>query len=110
LSKTSSAKKAARTSARKKLRNKAIMSATKTHIAHAEKLAQSNDAEAAKKEMAIAISVLDKAAKKKVIHPNTAARRKSRLTKKFNKATSAGTGAAKSAGKSTPKTRRKKAD
>ena len=95
MSKTSSAKKAARTSERKKLRNKAILSATKTHIARAEKLAQSNDAEAAQKEMAIAISVLDKAAKKKVIHPNTAARRKSRLVKKLNKATAASAGAGK---------------
>ncbi len=89
MSKSSSAEKAARTSERKRLRNKAILSTTKTHITRAEKLIQNNDTEAAKREIAIAISVLDRAAKKKVIHPNTAARRKSRLTKRFNKATSA---------------------
>ena len=91
MSKTSSAEKATRTAERKKLHNKAIRSATKTHITRVEKLVQSNDAEAAKKEVVVAISALDRAAKRKVIHPNTAARRKSRLMKKVNKAALAST-------------------
>ena len=107
MSKSSSAEKAARTSERKKLRNKATLSTTKTHVTRAEKLIQSNDTEAAQKELAIAISVLDRAAKRKVIHPNTAARRKSRLTKKFNKATPASTGIEKPTSKK--KTRKKAA-
>jgi len=95
LSKSSSAEKAMRTAGRKKLHNKAIRSATKTHITRVEKLIQSNDAEAAKKEAVVAISALDRAAKKKVIHPNTAARRKSRLMKKVNNTAPASTVTAK---------------
>ena len=91
MSKTSSAEKATRTAERANLRNKAIRSATKTHITRVEKLVQSNDAEAAKKEVVVAISALDRAAKRKVIHPNTAARRKSRLMKKVNKTALAST-------------------
>ena len=76
-----------------------MLSATKTHSIRAEKLAQNNDVEAAQKELATALSVLDKAAKKRVIHPNTAARRKSHLTKKFNKVTSANSDTANAASK-----------
>ena len=106
MSKTSSAEKATRTAERKKLHNKAIRSATKTHITRVEKLVQSNDAEAAKKEVVVAISALDRAAKSKVIHPNTAARRKSRLMKKVNKTALASTVTAKPR---TRKTAKKKA-
>jgi small subunit ribosomal protein S20 len=87
LSKSSSAEKATRAAERKRLRNKSIRSATKTHITHVEKLIQSNDSESAQKEAIVAISAIDRAAKKKVIHPNTAARNKSHLMKKLNKAT-----------------------
>ena len=103
MSKTSSAEKATRTAERKKLHNKAIRSATKTHITRVEKLVQSNDAEAAKKEVVVAISALDRAAKRKVIHPNTAARRKSRLMKKVNKTAPASIVPAKTKTKKTAK-------
>ena len=79
-----SAEKAARASERKQLRNKSVRSATKTHLIQAEKLISSNEPEPAREAVTTAISALDKAAKKGVIHPNTAARRKSRLMKKFN--------------------------
>jgi small subunit ribosomal protein S20 len=39
--------------------------------------------------VAVAITSLDKAAEKGVIHPNNAARRKSRLMKKLNEAQAA---------------------
>jgi len=42
--------------------------------------------EAAGEAVVAAVSVLDRAAKKGVIHPNKAARRKSRLMKKLNEA------------------------
>ena len=42
--------------------------------------------EAAGEAVVVAVSVLDRAAKKGVIHPNKAARRKSRLMKKLNEA------------------------
>ena len=81
-----SAEKAARASERKRLRNKSVRSATKTQVSRAEKLISSNEPEPAREAVATAISALDRAAKKGVIHPNTAARRKSRLMKKFNQA------------------------
>jgi small subunit ribosomal protein S20 len=81
-----SAEKAARTAERKRLRNKSLKSATKTHLTRAEKLIASNQLEPAQKAVADTISALDRDAKKGVIHPNTAARRKSRLMKKFNQA------------------------
>ena len=84
--KSTSAQRAARTGERKRLRNRSIKSLTKTHVAKAEKLIHGNESESAKAAVLEAISVLDKAAKKNVIHPNTASRRKSRLMKKFNKA------------------------
>ena len=84
--KSKSAEKAARASERKRLRNKSVRSATKTHVTRAEKLISSNEPEPAQDAVATAISALDRAAKKGVVHPNTAARRKSRLMKKLNQA------------------------
>ncbi|MCJ7516303.1 MAG: 30S ribosomal protein S20 [Dehalococcoidia bacterium] len=84
--KSISAEKAARTSERKRLRNKSLKSATKTRLTRAQKLIVGNQLEPAQQAVADAISGLDRDAKKGVIHPNTAARRKSRLMKKFNKA------------------------
>jgi small subunit ribosomal protein S20 len=82
-----SAKKAARAAERKQLRNKSVKSATKTHLVRAEKLISSNELESAQQAVVAATSALDRAAKKGVIHPNKAARHKSRLMKKFNQAT-----------------------
>jgi len=84
LPRSKSAEKAARAAKRKQLRNKSVRSATKTHLIQAEKLISSNEPEPAREAVTTAISALDKAAKKGVIHPNTAARRKSRLMKKLN--------------------------
>ena len=81
-----SAEKAARGAERKRLRNKSVRSATKTKLTRAEKFISSNQPEPAQEAVAAAISALDRAAQKGVIHPNTAARRKSRLMKKFNQA------------------------
>jgi small subunit ribosomal protein S20 len=86
LPRSTSAQRAARTGERKRLRNRSTKSATKTYVAKAEKLVHDNELEPAQAAVLEAISVLDKAAKKKVIHPNTASRRKSRLMKKLNKA------------------------
>jgi small subunit ribosomal protein S20 len=86
LPKTKTAEKSARSAARKAERNKGIRSNTKSTVTKAEKLVASKKTEEAKTAVVEAISSLDKAAKKKVIHPNTAARKKSRLMKKFNAA------------------------
>ena len=83
---TKSAEKQVRVSERKKLKNKSITSLCKTNITKAEKLILSGDLKAAQEAVAVAITSLDKAAEKGVIHANNAARRKSRLMKKLNEA------------------------
>ena len=83
---TKSAKKEMRASAKRQARNKSVRSLCKTNITKAEKLIFSGELEAAKEAVVIAISSLDKAADKGVIHQNNAARRKSRLMKKLNEA------------------------
>jgi small subunit ribosomal protein S20 len=68
---------------KKRLRNRVVRGSTRTFIAKAHKsLTEGKDesAEAVK----LAISSLDKAAIKGVIHKNNAARRKSRLMKRLN--------------------------
>jgi small subunit ribosomal protein S20 len=95
LPKSVSAEKAARTAQRKHHRNKSLKSATKTRLTRAEKLVAANQLDQAQKAVDDAISGLDRDAKKGVIHLNTAARRKSRLMKKFNQAKLAGTSQSK---------------
>lgn len=81
-----SVQKQVRVAERRRLRNKPIRGLTKTSITKAEKLIFSGELESAQKAVLVAISSLDKAAEKGVIHPNNAARHKSRLVKKLNDA------------------------
>ncbi len=81
-----SAQKQMRVAERRRLRNKSIGTLCKTNITKAERLIFSGELESAQAAVVAAISALDKAAKKGVIHPNNAARRKSRLMKKLNDA------------------------
>ncbi|MGD1119665.1 MAG: 30S ribosomal protein S20 [Dehalococcoidales bacterium] len=81
-----SAQKAARGSVRKQERNTSTRSQVKTDITRAEKLITEGNVEKAREAAVVALSALDKAAGKKVLHSNNAARRKSRLLKKLNKA------------------------
>jgi small subunit ribosomal protein S20 len=85
LSGITSAQKEARIAERRRLRNKAVRSRCKTDIGKAQRLIASAELEPAKKATVAAISSLDRAAEKGVVHPNNAARRKSRLMKKLNK-------------------------
>ena len=80
------AQKEARASERKRLRNKSIRSQCKTNITKAERLIFTGKLKAAQEAGAVAVTSLDKAAEKGVIHPNNAARRKSRLVTKLNAA------------------------
>jgi len=77
-----------RVAEKRRARNKSVRSQTKTNIAKAEKLIFSSELETGKEAVVAAISSLDKAAEKGIIHPNNAARRKSRLMKKLNEAQS----------------------
>ncbi|MBE3573201.1 MAG: 30S ribosomal protein S20 [Moorella humiferrea] len=65
-------------------RNKAIKSRVKTAIKKFRLALEQGDASTAEK-LRQAIRTLDKAVTKGVIHPNTAARKKSRLQRLFNK-------------------------
>ena len=80
---TKSALKRIRVSEKKRQRNVAVKSSARTYVKRARAAIARNPAEA-QGDLVAAISALDRAAKKGVIHPNNAARRKSRLMKRFN--------------------------
>ena len=66
---------------KRRVRNRVYRGTARTFVARARVAIAGSDAEAAKKATLVAISALDKAAQKGVIHKNNAARRKSRLMK-----------------------------
>jgi len=78
-----SAKKRMRQEQKRRLHNRSIKSLVKTQVTKARQAisAEEADAEAV---VRAAVSELDRAAKKGVIHRNNAARRKSRLMKQLN--------------------------
>ncbi len=86
---TRSATKAHRQSLKHRLRNRMVRSATRTIVKKAEAAIAAGDPEAARLAVRAALSNLDRAAKKGVIHANAAARRKSRLVLKYNAAVAA---------------------
>ena len=69
---------------KRRLRNRAVRSRMRTFIKKAKLAIESGDRELAEESVRQAISEIDRAAKKGVIHRNNAARRKSRLMKRFN--------------------------
>lgn len=73
-----------RTDVKRTSRNKSVRTGCKSVITKAEKLITAGKADEAKAAVVDALSKLDKAAVKGVIHPNNAARRKARLAKKLN--------------------------
>ncbi len=84
---TRSAIKRIRSSERRRVRNRIVRSSTRTYVkkARATILSGNPSVEAIEK----ALSALDRAAAKGVIHKNNAARRKSRLMKQYNRALAA---------------------
>lgn len=103
---TESAKKRARANLKRTLRNKSARSAIKTHVTKVRR-AVDEKAEGVSALLVAAISSLDRAAVKGIVHPNNAARRKSRLMQRVARADLAVTVApataakAKSSGKAT---------
>ena len=83
---TRTARKADRASKRKQARNRSIKSAVKTYVTRIEKLIYENELDKAQAMAITTMSTLDRAAQKNVLHPNTASRQKSRITKKLNRA------------------------
>jgi small subunit ribosomal protein S20 len=87
-----SAQKSAKVAEKNAQRNKPVRSSVKTAVTKARKLILQNDLDAAQVAVKDAAQALDKAAQKGVLHPNNAARRKSRLMKRLNQALAASTG------------------
>ena len=81
-----SAQKRIRVAAKRQARNKHIKTSTKTAIKKLTTAVGAGDASNTNAMLVQAIAAIDKAASKGVYHKNTAARKKSRLTKMVNKA------------------------
>jgi small subunit ribosomal protein S20 len=106
---TRSAEKAHRQSLKRRLRNRAVKSATKTAVKKANAAIVGGDLDAAREATRTAIIALDRAAQKGVLHANNAARHKSRLLIKYNAAVAVQQSPAGEAGAPKGKTTAKKA-
>ncbi|MBN2316256.1 MAG: 30S ribosomal protein S20 [Sedimentisphaerales bacterium] len=78
------AKKRARQNDKRRTINRARKSQVKTQIKHFEAALSKGDVEAAGEQLRLVTQKLDKTAAKSTMHKKTAARKKSRLTKKLN--------------------------
>jgi small subunit ribosomal protein S20 len=87
-----SAQKQERVASRRAQRNKSARSQVKTNIIKAEKIIFTGELKAAQEAVAAAVTSLDKAAEKGILHKNNTARRKSRLLKKLNELTARSSG------------------
>ena len=77
--------KSARTAERKRIRNRRVRGATRTMVIRAANALRRGGAEGAEADVTIALRALDKAVTKGILHPNNAARSKSRLMAKLNR-------------------------
>src|SRR3569832_365084 len=82
---TKSSKKDLRRTAKRPIRNKGTRTSQKTHVKKVRTSAAGGDAEGTKKALVEAVSAIDKAAQRGIIHKNQASRRKSRAAKAANK-------------------------
>ena len=71
---------------KRRTRNKAIRSEVNSRVKSTLKTAESGESD--EEALRIAIKKIDKAARKNILHKNTAARKKSRLTRRYNELTS----------------------
>lgn len=78
---TKSAEKAARQSAKRQIANRVLLGGARTSVKKARLAIASGDSAAATEAVREAMSTLDRAAGKGVIHTNNASRRKGRLMK-----------------------------
>jgi small subunit ribosomal protein S20 len=81
LANTASAKKRIRSSARRQERNRHFRAAARTYVKRTHLLIEQGELDSAEEMSRQAASTLDKAARKGIVHPRNAARRKSRLMK-----------------------------
>jgi len=82
---TKSAQKHLRADKKKHIRNFSVKSKVKTAVKRAEQAFNSGNTKQAEEALREALIKLDKAGQKGVLKENTVSRKKSRLTKKFNK-------------------------
>ena len=69
---------------KKRIRNRVVRGSTRTFIKKAQIAIEGGESKTSVEAVQVAISALDKAAAKGVIHKNNAARRKSRLMKRLS--------------------------
>src|SRR4030081_630927 len=100
---TQSAKKRVRASLRKRDRNRSTRSAVKTLVSRARRPALPEAASLTSEDVRRAISALDKAAEKGVLHANNASRRKARLMRALAKLAPAAATAPKTASRGSAK-------
>lgn len=81
-----SAKKAARQTKTRTIRNRKIKKEMREHIKEVRELIIDGKLDDAKEKMSVTTKKIDKAAKRNVIHKGTASRYKSRLATSLNKA------------------------
>ncbi|MBX5465845.1 MAG: 30S ribosomal protein S20 [Clostridia bacterium] len=79
-----SAKKRIELARKATLRNKAGRSRARTAIRRFREALATGDRAQVEAKLREAVSVLDRVARKGILHPNAAARRKSRMTREFN--------------------------
>lgn len=84
-----SARKRIRQNEKRRLHNRRYTAAARTYIKSARKLIEEGELEQAEEAVRLASKTLDKAARKRVIHPRNAARRKGRLMSALAKAKAA---------------------
>jgi len=84
---TRSAKKNMRKSEARKLRNRTTKKIIKTQLKKFMEVAATGTPEQLREEYTATVKKLDKAAAKRVVHPNAAARKKSQLAKALQKKT-----------------------
>jgi small subunit ribosomal protein S20 len=81
---TPSAKKHIRKTEKRRLHNRIVKKTIRTHCKRVVAAVAEGNAETIKTELVLAIKKIDKAAAKRVIHPNMAARKKSQLARLVN--------------------------
>lgn len=79
-----SAKKRVKVTKRNDARNQALRSEMRTAIRAVKEAILAKDAESARKYLATAFKLLDKAVQKRIVHKNAAARHKRRLSLRIN--------------------------
>ena len=81
-----SAKKRAKQAEKRRIKNRFYKTTARTYIKRAKTLIEAGEVNEAEEVVKDAVKALDKAAQKKIIHQNNAARRKSRLMMHLNRA------------------------